>query len=152
MKRLAYLAVTLAGALGAVAAGAGEGETYCTWEAADYAIDAPLCGLSGNPERGRMLAYERKKGNCLACHTLPIPEEQFHGNIGPNLDGVGSRYSEGQLRLRLVDMKVINPMTLMPGFYKNPDELSRVMKEFQGKTPLTAQEIEDVVAYLETLQ
>jgi sulfur-oxidizing protein SoxX len=65
---------------------------------------------------------------------------------------VGSRYSEGQLRLRLVDMKVINPVTLMPGFYKNPDKLSRVSQEFQGQTVLTAQEIEDVVAYLETLQ
>jgi len=150
MKRLPCLVVALAGALGAVTAGAGE--AYCTWQADNYAIDAPLCGLTGNPERGRVLAYERKKGNCLACHTLPIPEEQFHGNIGPNLAGVGTRYSEGQLRLRLVDMKLINPATLMPGFYKNPDQLSRVSKEFQGKTPLTAQEIEDVVAYLGTLQ
>lgn len=150
MKRLPYLVVVLAGVLGVV--GVQAGETYCQWKADNYAISAPLCGLAGNPERGRVLAYERKKGNCLACHKMPIPEEQFHGNIAPNLAGVGSRYSEGQLRLRLVDMKVINPVTLMPGFYKNPDELNRVMKEFQGKTPLTAQEIEDVVAYLGTLQ
>jgi sulfur-oxidizing protein SoxX len=150
MKKLPCFVITLAGVLGAMAAAAAE--PYCSWEADNYGIDAPLCGLSGDPERGRVLAYERKKGNCLACHTMPIPEEQFHGTIGPNLAGVGSRYSEGQLRLRLVDMKVINPVTLMPGFYKNPDELSRVKKEFQGQTPLTAQEIEDVVAYLETLQ
>ena len=142
--------VAVLGVLGAVTEAAGE--EYCSWEADNYAIDAPLCGLTGDAGRGRVLAYERKKGNCLACHAMPIPEEQFHGTIGPNLAGAGSRYSEGQLRLRLVDMKVINPVTLMPGFYKNPEELNRVMKEFQGKTPLTAQEIEDVVAYLETLQ
>jgi sulfur-oxidizing protein SoxX len=149
MKILPYL-VAIVGMLGGVAAAADE--QYCAWQVDNYAINAPLCGLTGNPERGRVLAYERKKGNCLSCHTMPIPEEQFHGNIGPNLAGVGARYNEGQLRLRIVDMKVINPMTLMPGFYKNPEQLVRVMKEYQGKPPLTAQEVEDVVAYLETLQ
>jgi sulfur-oxidizing protein SoxX len=149
MRILPYL-VAIAGVWGGVAAAADE--QYCAWEVDNYAINAPLCGLTGNPERGRVLAYERKKGNCLSCHTMPIPEEPFHGNIGPNLAGVGERYSEGQLRLRIVDMKVINPMTLMPGFYKNPEQLVRVMKEFQGKPPLTAQEVEDVVAYLETLK
>lgn len=142
--------VAVAGILGGVAAASAA--EYCAWEVQDYAIDAPLCGLAGNAERGRVLAYERKKGNCLACHTMPIPEEAFHGTIGPNLAGVGARYSAGQLRLRLVDMKVINPATLMPGFYKKPGELHRVAKEFQGQTPLSAQEVEDVVVYLGTLQ
>lgn len=142
--------VAMTGILGGAAAVAAE--QYCTWTVDNYAIDAPLCGLTGNPERGRVLAYERKKGNCLACHAMPIPEEPFHGTIAPDLAGVGRRYNEEQLRLRIVDMKEINPMTLMPGFYKNPDELVRVSKEFRGKTALTAQEVEDIVAYLATLQ
>ncbi len=130
------------------------GDKYCEWKvkAEDFSINEPLCGLAGNAEHGRTLAAKRKKGNCLACHAMPIPEEQFHGNIGPPLVGVASRYSEGQLRLRLVDMKEINPGTLMPGFYMHPDKLARVKKEFQGKTPLTAQEVEDIVVYLGTLK
>lgn len=149
MKKIPCIAAVLCFAWTMPAAA---GDTYCEWTADNLAINEPLCGLAGDPARGRVLAYERKKGNCLACHTMPIPEEQFHGNIGPNLAGVGSRYSAGQLRLRLVDMKLINPMTLMPGFYKNPQDLHRVMANFQGKTPLSAQEIEDVVVYLETLK
>lgn len=128
------------------------GEEYCTWKVEDFSINEALCGLAGNPDRGRKLAINRKKGNCLACHVMPIPEESFHGNIGPPLAGAASRYKEGQLRLRMVDMKDINPMTLMPGFYKHPDKLHRVKKEFQGKTPLTAQEVEDIIAYLITLE
>lgn len=149
MKTIPCL-VAAAGLLGSVAAASAE--EYCTWSAKDYAVDAPLCGLAGNPERGRILASDRKKGNCLACHKMPIPEEQFHGTIAPDLTGVGGRYNGGQLRLRIVNMKVLNPATLMPGFYKNPDELVRVSEEFQGKTPLSAQEVEDIVAYLETLK
>lgn len=149
MKKLPCI-LTALGILVAIPADAGD--KYCVWKADNLSINESLCGLTGSAERGRKLAYERKKGNCLACHKMPIPEEQFHGNIGPPLDGVGSRYSAGQLRLRLVDMKILNPMTLMPGFYKNPDDLIRVMKQFQGKTPLTAQEIEDVVVYLGTLK
>ena len=149
MKKLICIVAAL-GIMGAMPAVAGD--EYCVWKVDNFSINKPLCGLTGNAEKGRTLAYERKKGNCLACHQMPIPEQSFHGNIGPNLDGVGSRYSEGQMRLRIVDMKVINPMTLMPGFYKHPDDLNRVKKKFQGKTPLTAQEIEDVVAYLGTLK
>ena len=125
---------------------------YYAWTVEDFAISEPLGGLKGDPDRGRKLVIDRKKGNCLACHQMPIPEEDFHGTIAPPLVGVGGRYNEGQLRLRVVDIKQINPASLMPSFYKQPDKLNRVAKEFQGKTPLTAQEVEDVVAYLETLQ
>ncbi len=104
----------------------------------------------GNAERGKGIAIHRTKGNCLACHQMPIPEEQDHGLTGPTLDGVGSRMTEGELRLRLVDPKVSNADTMMPAFYK-VDGLHRVLKKFKGKPILKAQEIEDVVAYLKTL-
>jgi sulfur-oxidizing protein SoxX len=83
---------------------------------------------------------------------MPIPEQDFHGNIAPPLNGVGGRYTAAGLRMRLVDIKQINPMSLMPSFYKHPDKLANVAKKFKGKTVLTAQEIEDIVAYLETLK
>ena len=105
----------------------------------------------GNAVRGKEIAIHRKKGNCLACHQMPIPEEQDHGLTGPGLDGVGSRMTEGELRLRLVDPKIVNPDTMMPAFYK-VDGLHRVLKKFKGKPILKAQEIEDIVAYLTTLK
>jgi len=107
--------------------------------------------LPGDAKRGKKIAIHRKKGNCLACHQMPIPEEQDHGLTGPALDGVGSRMTEGELRLRLVDPKVANADTMMPAFYK-VDGLHRVLKKFKGKPILKAQEIEDVVAYLKTLK
>ncbi len=83
---------------------------------------------------------------------MPIPEELFHGTIGPPLDGVGARYTEAQLRLRVVDEQVLNPLTIMPGFYRDPRKANRVADDFWGKTFLTAQQVEDTVAYLVTLQ
>lgn len=125
---------------------------YCHWEMRELAIAEPLCGLSGDPERGRAIAADSHGGNCLACHVLPIPEEPFHGTIGPPLDGVGARYTEAQLRARVVDEQQINPFTIMPGFYRDPREANRVADEFWGKTFLSAQQVEDVVAYLQTLK
>lgn len=114
-------------------------------------IDSSLTGKPGDPAKGKEVVVHRKKGNCLACHSLPIPEQQFHGNIGPDLNGVASRYSVGEMRLRVVNPKVVNADTIMPAFYRI-DGLHRVLKEFQGKTILSAQEVEDVIAYLETLK
>ena len=94
---------------------AGEGEPYIAWESVDFAIPEPLGGLSGDLERGRDLVMAREKGNCLACHRLPIPEEADHGNLGPSLVGVGARLTPGQIRLRLVDETLVNPATIMPG-------------------------------------
>jgi len=105
----------------------------------------------GDAKRGKKLAVHRKKGNCLACHQMPIPEEQDHGLTGPTLDGVGSRMTEGELRLRLIDPKRVNEDTMMPAFYKI-DGLHRVLKKFKGKPILKAQEIEDIVAYMMTLK
>ncbi len=114
-------------------------------------IPQSLTGKPGDSARGRKVAINRRKGNCLGCHKMPIPEEQFHGEVGPDLAGVGSRYQEGELRLQVVNSKVINPDTIMPAFYRNSG-FHRVMKKFQGKTIISAQDVEDVVAYMMTLK
>ncbi len=114
-------------------------------------IDKSLTGQPGDPANGRKLAIDRKLGNCLACHVLPIPEQPFHGGVGPDLNGVAGNLSEGELRLRVVNSKVVNPDTIMPAFYRN-DGFERVLKNFQGKSMLSAQQVEDIVAYLMTLK
>jgi sulfur-oxidizing protein SoxX len=114
-------------------------------------IPDSLTGKAGDPVKGRAVAIHRKKGNCLACHTIPAPEQPYHGEVGPELNGVAGRLSEGEIRLRIVNPKYANPGTIMPAFYRN-DGLHRVAKKWQGKTMLTAEEVEDVVAYLMTLK
>ena len=116
----------------------------------DDTIPASLTGVPGDPVKGKKLAINRKKGNCLACHQMPIPEQQFHGEIGPDLTMVGSYLSEAEIRMRIVNPKVINPDTIMPAFHKV--SLNRVLKKFKGKTILGAQDIEDIIAYLMTLK
>jgi sulfur-oxidizing protein SoxX len=127
-------------------------ENHYAWQMENFAIEAPLGGLKGNADRGRQIAIDSHKGSCLACHDLPVPEESFHGNIGPSLEGIASRLTEGQIRLRVVDEKQINPDTIMPGYYRHPKHFTLVADEYTGKTFLTAQEVEDVVAYLLTLK
>ena len=117
----------------------------------DGGIAAPLTGNRGNPVKGLKTAIGRKKGNCLACHKMPVPDQLFHGEVGTDLRGAGDRYSQAQLRLRLVDSKKINPATSMPAFHRTTG-LHRVPKQWKGKTILSAQEIEDVLAYLLTLR
>jgi sulfur-oxidizing protein SoxX len=113
------------------------------------AIPASLTGAPGDPGRGRALVIKRENA-CLLCHSGPFPEERFQGDLAPNLTGTGSRWSEGQLRLRMVDATRLNPATIMPSYYR-VDGLNRVAKAWRGKPILTAGEIEDVVAYLKTL-
>ena len=81
---------------------------------------------------------------------MPLPQRQFHGTIGPPLDGIGSRSSAGALRLRLVDPKAINPETIMPAYYK-VEGFHRILERYRDRPILTAQQIEDVIAYLLTL-
>ncbi len=121
------------------------------FEIKDDAIAASLTGKAGDPVNGKKIAINRKKGNCLACHSMPIPEQAFHGNIGPDLKGVADRYEEGELRLRVVDSKIVNEDTIMPAFYRDTG-FHRVLKKFAGQTVLSAEEVEDVVAYLMTLK
>ncbi|MEE3050574.1 MAG: sulfur oxidation c-type cytochrome SoxX, partial [Pseudomonadota bacterium] len=117
----------------------------------DGAIAKSLTGKSGNAANGRKLAINRKQGNCLACHVMPIPEQPYHGQIGPDLNGVAGRLKEGEVRARLVNPKLANPDTIMPAFYKK-DGFTRVLKKFQGKTMLSAEQVEDLVAYTMTLK
>jgi len=125
---------------------------YCAWEVADYAIEEPLCGLSGDARRGREIATDSHRGNCLACHELPIPGIEAYGTIGPPLQGIAARLTEPQIRLRVVDTRNINPMSIMPGFYRDPRLINRPGKAYRGRTFLTAQQVEDVIAYLVTLK
>lgn len=113
------------------------------------AVPAPLAGLTGDAMRGEEVVRDRRVGNCLICHSGPV-DESFPGDIGPPLAGVGKRLQPGQLRLRLIDQSRLNPDTLMPPYYRI-DGLTDVAPEIAGLPALTAQQIEDVVAYLSTL-
>jgi sulfur-oxidizing protein SoxX len=125
---------------------------YCSWEVKDYAIEEPLCGLDGDALRGKEIVSDSGLGNCLACHQLPIPGIEAYGTIGPPLQGIASRFTEAQIRIRIVDTRNINPMSIMPGFYRDPRLINRPGKPYRGKTFLTAQQVEDVIAYLVTLK
>jgi sulfur-oxidizing protein SoxX len=114
------------------------------------AIPAPLTSASGDATRGRALVVERSS-TCILCHNGPFPEQKFQGDLAPNLAGVGSRWSEGQLRLRLVDASRLNATTIMPSYYR-VDGLDRVGPAWRGKPILPAEQIEDIVAYLVTLR
>jgi sulfur-oxidizing protein SoxX len=127
-------------------------EDYCSWEVKDYAIEEPLCGLDGDALRGKRVVSDSHTGNCLACHQLPIPGIEAYGTIGPPLQGIASRFTEAQIRVRIVDTRNINPMSIMPGFYRDPRLINRPGKPYRGKTFLTAQQVEDVIAYLVTLK
>jgi len=118
---------------------------------ADDAIPSPLTGAAGDPASGKKIVLDRQVGLCLLCHSGPFPEERFQGDLGPNLAGVGARLSPGQIRLRIVDASRVNPQTIMPPYYRK-EGLSRVAPSHAGKTVLTAQQIEDVVAFLSTLK
>ncbi len=114
-------------------------------------IAAPLTASPGEADRGRRIVLNREVGNCLACHHAPEPAERFQGDLGPDLDGVGSRLNEAQLRLRLVDASRVNAATIMPPYHRT-NGLIRVAPRYAGRPALTAQDVEDVVAYLSTLK
>jgi sulfur-oxidizing protein SoxX len=116
-------------------------------------IPKPLTGRPGDPKEGLKVVTGRRLGNCLACHQVPaLRTEEFHGEIGPSLDGVASRWDEAKLRMIIVDpKKVFTDETVMPAFHR-VEGFQRVREQFAGKPILTAQQVEDVVAYLTTLR
>ncbi len=115
------------------------------------AIPAPLSATPGDATRGRALVLDRQRGLCLLCHSGPFPQERFQGDLAPSLAGAGSRLSPGQLRLRLVDGRRLNPASIMPAYFSTAG-LVQVGRAWQGRTILTAEEIEDVIAFLVTLR
>ena len=125
-------------------------ESLPPYEVVGNAMPKSLTGAPGDAERGRALVVKRES-TCLLCHAGPFPEQRFQGDLSPSLQGAGARWSEGELRLRLVDATRLNPATIMPSYYR-VDGLTRVAQSYRGKPVLTAEQIEDVVAYLKTLK
>lgn len=120
-------------------------------------IPAPLTATPGDAAVGRAIVVDRQQGLCLLCHSGPFertPTERAQGNLSSNLSGVGSRYSTAQLRLRVADAKHLNPASLMPAFHRvaADPQAQRVGATWAGKPVLGAQQVEDVVAFLETLK
>ena len=117
---------------------------------AEDSLPRALTETPGDPARGRAIVANRQVGLCLLCHTAPIAEERFQGNLAPDLRA-SARLSEGQIRLRIVDPARVNPATIMPSFHRT-EGLERVAPAYAGKPVLTAQQVEDVVAWLTTLR
>jgi sulfur-oxidizing protein SoxX len=119
---------------------------------ADGVVESSLTGQAGDPVAGRSVFANRKQGNCLACHMNDdLTEESFHGEVGPPMDGVADRWSQGEMRAIVTNSKKVFEDTIMPAFYIDSG-YARPLEDFAGKSILTAQQVEDVVAYLMTLK
>lgn len=114
-------------------------------------IPVALTSTPGDVTRGRAIVKDRRVGLCLLCHSGPFPDEEFQGDIAPDLAGAGKRQSVAQLRLRIVDAARMVPDTMMPPYFRSTGR-QEVGKAYVDKTLLTAQQVEDVVAYLATLK
>ena len=106
--------------------------------------------IIGNQNRGKEI-FKSRKVNCLSCHNAPLKEEKFHGNFGPSLEGVGDRYSRDQLRLIIINSKIINPSTIMPAYFEKIN-YPRTPEDYFNKTILSFQEVEDIVEYIYTFK
>ncbi len=149
---------TVIGFMAAAGAAAIAGAQVATKDAAPLdaamvagAMPASLTGVKGDPVRGRAIVVSRQLGLCLLCHSGPFEEERFQGNLAPDLRGAGSRSSEAQLRQRIADSGRLNPGSIMPAYYRS-EGLLRVAAAYQGKPVLSAQQVEDVVAFLASLR
>jgi L-cysteine S-thiosulfotransferase len=149
--RPSLTAVATVAASIALAASPGAANELIAFTVVNGAIPAPLTDTKGDAAIGRAIVANRQVGLCLLCHSGPIPEERFQGDLAPDLTGTAARWSEGELRARMIDARLANPATIMPPYYV-VDGLDRVAANFRGKPLLTAAQIEDVVAYLVTLK
>lgn len=130
---------------------AAEAQAVPPFAVAGDAIARPLGGRVGDAARGRQVVVDRQAGNCLLCHTGPFPEERLHGTVGPDLRGVGSRLTAGQIRLRIVDSRRLDPDSIMPAYHAVAG-LNRVGAAWRGRPILDAQQVEDAVAFLSSLR
>ena len=129
---------------------AANAQTLATYAVVGDGIPDSLTGTPGDAARGRTLVLDRAS-TCILCHSGPFPEARFQGDLAPDLAGVGNRWTNAQLRLRLVDASRLNPATIMPSYYR-VDGLERVGRNWRDKPILSAEQIEDIVAYLATLR
>ena len=146
--------IVLSALAGAAIAGSAWAETVAPTDVVyeEGAVAASLTGVAGDPVKGKDWFVGRKLGNCLACHVNSDASDQsFHGEVGPPLDGVGDRWGAAELRGIVANSKMTFEGTIMPAFYKDTG-YTRNREEFEGKTILTAQQVEDIVAYLLTLK
>ena len=144
MRVLPLMLLSVAGIAGAHAQAS-------TAPAVRTALPQPLTTEPGDVSRGRAIVADRQRGLCLLCHTGPIPEERFQGNLAPDLAGAGTRWSVAQLRARLVDPAAFNPESIMPSYVRT-DGLTRVGASWAAAPVLAPQQVEDVVAWLATLR
>jgi sulfur-oxidizing protein SoxX len=126
-------------------------ESLPGYEIVGKGIPAPLTGRPGDAAAGRAVFLDRERGHCLLCHRVATIDAPFPGTLGPDLTDVGAKLGPDRLRLRLVDSTRLNPDTVMPAYYRT-DDLVQVARDHAGKPVLSAQEIEDLVAYLSTLR
>lgn len=126
-------------------------QTVLPYSVQGDAINQPLTDRPGDVSRGREIAADRSKGACVLCHAVPESAQRFMGNVAPSLAGVAQRLSAGQLRLRIVDGTRVQGDMAMPAYYR-VEGLHEVAAAYRGKPVLTAQQVEDVIAYLQTLK
>ncbi len=151
MRRAAWIANALMVQVAVTLSSGAKANEMASYEIVGDEVLSPLGGLAGNADRGRRVVSDPQLGNCLICHSIASVKAPSQGVLGPRLDGVGRRLSAGQIRLRLIDQRRINPATLMPSYYRVAG-LRDVAPAYRGKPVLTAQQIEDVVAFLMTLK
>ena len=149
--RTTTVAVTMLLVTGVAAAADRPGVPAIPYAVVGDSVPQPLTNAPGDPVRGRAIVADRQVGLCLLCHSGPFPEEHFQGNLAPDLAGTGARWSDAQLRLRVVDARRVNSSTIMPPYYVAA-EGRRVGAAWSGKPILDAQQVEDVIAFLVTLR